>query len=154
MAQELEARKRMAKIVMKFGGTSVADLDRIRHVADLVAGEVKAGNQVAVVVSAMAGTTNRLVGWVKDLDPLYDPTEYDVVVAAGEQVTCGLLAVALRAKGLKARSWLGWQMPLQTSGIHGSARIDGLPPEQLNQSLAAGYVAAIADAPGSYVLTP
>jgi aspartate kinase len=134
----------MAKIVMKFGGTSVADLDRIRHVANLVADEVKAGNQVAVVVSAMAGETNKMVGWVKAIDPLYDPTEYDVVVAAGEQITCGLLAITLKAIGIKARSWLGWQMPLLTSGLHGSARIDDLPPDNLNESLADGYVAAIA----------
>lgn len=146
MAQELQVCKRatMAKIVMKFGGTSVADLDRIRHVANLVAEEVKAGNQVAVVVSAMAGETNKMVGWVKALDPLYDPVEYDTVVAAGEQITCGLLAVALNAIGVKARSWLGWQIPLQTSGLHGSARIDAIPADNLNRSMAEGYVAAIA----------
>ena len=140
----------MAKIVMKFGGTSVADLDRIRHVANLVAEEVKAGNQVAVVVSAMAGETNKMVGWVKALDPLYDPTEYDTVVAAGEQITCGLMAIALQALGLKARSWLGWQMPLLAGGLHGSARIDALPPENLNKSLADGYVAAIAGFQGVF----
>ena len=140
----------MAKIVMKFGGTSVADLDRIRHVASLVAEEVKAGNQVAVVVSAMAGETNKLVGWVKALDPLYDPVEYDTVVAAGEQITAGLMAIALRKIGIKARSFLGWQMPLQTSGLHGSARIDGIPPEKLNACLESGTVAAVAGFQGVF----
>ena len=101
----------MAKIVMKFGGTSVADLDRIRHVAALVKREVDRGNQVAVVVSAMAGETNKLVGWVRELSPLHDAREYDVVVAAGEQITAGLTAVALSAIGVSARSWLGWQIP-------------------------------------------
>jgi aspartate kinase len=134
----------MAKIVMKFGGTSVADLDRIRHVAALVAEEAKAGNQVAVVVSAMAGETNKMVGWVKALDPLYDASEYDTVVAAGEQITCGLMAIALKSLGIKARSWLGWQIPLQTSGIHGSARIDAIPADSLAASMADGTVAAIA----------
>jgi aspartate kinase len=140
----------MAKIVMKFGGTSVADLDRIRHVASLVAEEVKAGNQVAVVVSAMAGETNKLVGWVKALDPLYDPVEYDTVVAAGEQITSGLMAIALRKIGLKARSFLGWQMPLLTSGLHGSARIGDIPPENLNKCLESGTVAAIAGFQGVF----
>lgn len=140
----------MAKIVMKFGGTSVADLDRIRHVAGLVAEEVKAGNQVAVVVSAMAGETNKMVGWVKALDPLYDPVEYDTVVAAGEQITCGLLAIALTAIGIKARSWLGWQIPIETSGLHGSARIDGIAADNLNASMADGYVAAIAGFQGVF----
>ena len=140
----------MAKIVMKFGGTSVADLGRIRHVASLVAEEVKAGNQVAVVVSAMAGETNKLVGWVKALDPLYDPVEYDTVVAAGEQITSGLMAIALRKIGLKARSFLGWQMPLLTSGLHGSARIDDIPPENLNKCLESGTVAAVAGFQGVF----
>src|ERR1700748_861425 len=114
----------MAKIVMKFGGTSVADLDRIRHVATLVKKEVERGNQVAVTVSAMAGETNKLVGWVRDLSPMYDAREYDVVVAAGEQVTAGLMAVALQNIGINARSWLGWQIPVRTSSMHASARIE------------------------------
>ncbi len=101
------------KIVMKFGGTSVADLERIRHVAAIVKREVDRGNQVAVVVSAMAGETNKLVGWVRELSPMHDAREYDVVVAAGEQVTVGLLAVALASIGVQARSWLGWQIPIQ-----------------------------------------
>jgi aspartate kinase len=137
-------RSGMAKIVMKFGGTSVADLDRIRHVATLVKGEVDKGNQVAVVVSAMAGETNKLVGWVRDLSPLHDAREYDVVVAAGEQVTAGLLAVALGKIGVSARSWMGWQIPLRTSAVHASARIESMDGEIMNASLAQGRVAVVA----------
>jgi aspartate kinase len=134
----------MAKIVMKFGGTSVADLDRIRHVATLVKAEVDRGNQVAVVVSAMAGETNKLVGWVRDLSPLHDAREYDVVVAAGEQVTAGLLAVALGNIGVSARSWMGWQIPLRTSAVHASARIESMDGEAMNASMAQGRVAVVA----------
>jgi aspartate kinase len=108
---------------MKFGGTSVATVERIRNVARHVKREVEAGYDVAVVVSAMAGKTNELVGWVKDASGLYDSKEYDVVVASGEQVTSGLLAIALQEMGLKARSWQGWQIPIMTSEAHGSARI-------------------------------
>jgi aspartate kinase len=108
---------------MKFGGTSVATVERIRNVARHVKREIEAGYDVAVVVSAMAGKTNELVGWVKDASPLYDSKEYDVVVASGEQVTSGLLALALQEMGLKARSWQGWQIPIMTSEAHGSARI-------------------------------
>jgi len=114
----------MAKLTMKFGGTSVADLDRIRHVAELVKREVDAGHQVAVVVSAMAGETNKLVGWTRELSPLHDGAEHDAVVATGEQVTAGLLAIALGHRGVKARSWMGWQIPMRTSGVHTSARIE------------------------------
>jgi aspartate kinase len=134
----------MAKIVMKFGGTSVADLDRIRHVATLVKGEVDKGNQVAVIVSAMAGETNKLVGWVRDLAPLHDAREYDVVVASGEQVTAGLLAVALGKIGVSARSWMGWQIPLRTSPVHASARIESMDGEAMNASLETGQVAVVA----------
>jgi len=134
----------MAKIVMKFGGTSVADIGRIRNVANLVKREVDRGHQVAVVVSAMAGETNKLVAWVKELSPLHDAREYDTVVAAGEQVTAGLLAVALSALGVQARSWLGWQIPIKTSDMHGSARILDIPPERLNERLAQGQVAVVA----------
>ena len=134
----------MAKIVQKFGGTSVADLDRIRHVATIVKREADRGNQVAVVVSAMAGETNKLVAWTRELSPLHDAREYDVVVAAGEQVTAGLLAVALSAIGVSARSWMGWQIPVRTSAMHGSARILGIEPELLNQRLASGQTAVIA----------
>ena len=129
---------------MKFGGTSVADLERIRHVATLVKGEVDAGHEVAVVVSAMAGETNKLVGWTRTLSPLHDAREYDVVVAAGEQITAGLTAVALGAIGVQARSWLGWQIPIETSAMHGSARIERIDPKLLRERLAQGQVAVIA----------
>jgi aspartate kinase len=134
----------MAKIVMKFGGTSVADVGRIRNVARLVKREVDRGNQVAVVVSAMAGETNKLVAWTRELSALHDAREYDTVVAAGEQVTAGLLAVALSAIGVPARSWLGWQVPIRTSAMHGSARILGIEPDHLNERLAQGQVAVVA----------
>ena len=134
----------MKKIVMKFGGTSVGDIPRIRNVAQLVKREVDAGNQVAVVVSAMAGETNKLVGWTKELSPLHDAREYDTVVAAGEQITAGLLAVALSAIGVPARSWLGWQIPIRTSSMHGSARILAIDSELLDERLAQGQVAVVA----------
>src|ERR1700679_1670392 len=134
----------MAKIVMKFGGTSVADLDRIRHVAGLVKREVDRGNQVAVTVSAMAGETNKLVGWARDLSPLHDAREYDVVVASGEQVSSGLLAIALQGIGVNARSWMGWQIPVRTSAIHSSARIESIDGAILNERLARGEVAVVA----------
>jgi aspartate kinase len=113
----------MARLVMKFGGTSVADIERIRNVARHVKREVDAGHQVAVVVSAMAGTTNRLVEWCREAAALHDAREYDTVVATGEQVTSGLLALALEAIGVNARSWQGWQLPILTSDAHSSARI-------------------------------
>ena len=134
----------MAKIVMKFGGTSVGDVNRIRNVARIVKSEVDNGHQVAVVVSAMAGETNKLVGWTKELSPLHDAREYDTIVAAGEQITAGLLAVALSAIGVSARSWLGWQIPIRTSNMHGSARILGVETKLLNERLAQGQVAVIA----------
>src|SRR5207302_330792 len=114
----------MARLVMKFGGTSVADLDRIRAVAQRVKREVDAGHEVAVVVSAMAGATNQLVDWVRGISVLHDAREYDVVVASGEQVTAGLTALALQEVGVPARSWLGWQLPLRTDSVHGKARIE------------------------------
>src|ERR1700731_2224830 len=113
----------MARLVMKFGGTSVADIDRIRNVARHVKREVDAGHEVAVVVSAMAGTTNRLVEWGRDAAVLHDAREYDAVVASGEQVTAGLLAITLQSIGVTARSWQGWQFPFLTSDAHASARI-------------------------------
>jgi aspartate kinase len=119
----------MARLVMKFGGTSVADIDRIRNVARHVAREVKAGHEVAVVVSAMAGKTNELVGWCRQAAPLHDTREYDAVVASGEQVTAGLLAMVLEDMGIGARSWQGWQLPIWTSDTHGSARILGINGE-------------------------
>jgi aspartate kinase len=113
----------MARLVMKFGGTSVADIDRIRNVARHVKREVDAGHEVAVVVSAMAGATNKLVDWCRDIAVLHDAREYDAVVASGEQVTSGLLAIALQTMGVTARSWQGWQLPIYTSDAHASARI-------------------------------
>jgi aspartate kinase len=113
----------MARLVMKFGGTSVADIDHIRNVAHHVKREVDAGHEVAVVVSAMAGTTNTLVEWCREASALHDTREYDAVVASGEQVTAGLLAIALEGIGVNARSWQGWQIPILTSNVHGSARI-------------------------------
>jgi aspartate kinase len=113
----------MSRLVMKFGGTSVADIDRIHNVARHVKRETDAGHEVAVVVSAMAGTTNRLVEWCREAAALHDAREYDVVVASGEQVTSGLLAIALQGMGVSARSWQGWQLPILTSDVHGSARI-------------------------------
>ncbi len=113
----------MPRLVMKFGGTSVATIERLRNVARHVAREIRAGYDVAVVVSAMAGKTNELVGWVKEANSLHDPREYDAVVASGEQVTSGLLAIVLQERGFPARSWQGWQVPIRTSDQHGSARI-------------------------------
>jgi aspartate kinase len=133
----------MARIVMKFGGTSMAGIERIRSVAARVKREVQAGNQVAVVVSAMAGETDRLVGFCREASALYDPHEYDVVVSAGEQVTSGLLAIALQAIGVPARSWLGWQLPIRTSDGHASARIGEIDTTALNESLVSGEVAVI-----------
>jgi aspartate kinase len=134
---------------MKFGGTSVADLERIRRVGRLVAAEVAAGHRVCVVVSAMAGKTNELVAWTdgagaaaEGLIPSDD--EYDAVVASGEQVTAGLLAMTLRNMGLPAKSWLGWQIPIIADDAHGRARIDDIPPEKLSAALDAGEIAVIA----------
>jgi len=133
----------MARIVMKFGGTSMAGIERIRSVAARIKREVEAGNQVAVVVSAMAGETDRLVNFCREASSLYDPREYDVVVSAGEQITSGLLAIALQAAGVKARSWMGWQLPIRTSDGHGSARIADIDTAALEASLNAGEVAVI-----------
>ncbi|SMF33708.1 aspartate kinase [Tistlia consotensis] len=134
----------MARIVMKFGGTSVADLDRIRNVADKVAAEVAAGNEVAVVVSAMAGVTNQLVGYAGQAARLYDLREYDAVVSSGENVTAGLLSIVLQDRGVQARSWQGWQIPILTDGAHGSARIEKIEVEDLLRRMAAGEVAVVA----------
>ena len=121
----------MSRLVMKFGGTSVASLDRIRNVARHVEREVKAGHEVAVVVSAMSGKTNELVGWCREASPLHDAREYDAVVASGEQVTAGLLAIALQDIGIQARSWLGWQLPILTSNAHGAARIESIDGDEI-----------------------
>ena len=113
----------MGRLVMKFGGTSVANIDRIRNVARHVKREVDAGHDVAVVVSAMSGKTNELVEWCREASPMHDAREYDAVVASGEQVTAGLLAIVLQGLGIQARSWQGWQIPIKTSDAHASARI-------------------------------
>ncbi|MDQ0436869.1 aspartate kinase [Kaistia dalseonensis] len=134
----------MARLVMKFGGTSVADIDRIRNVARHVKREVEAGYEVAVVVSAMSGKTNELVGWTRALAPMHDAREYDAVVASGEQVTSGLLAIALQEIGINARSWQGWQIPIKTDGAHGAARIVDIDGSKLVERLAQGQVAVIA----------
>ncbi|MBL8572393.1 MAG: aspartate kinase [Hyphomicrobiaceae bacterium] len=134
----------MARLVLKFGGTSVANVERIRNVARHVKREVDAGHEVAVVVSAMSGVTNQLVAYVKEASELYDPREYDAVVASGEQVTSGLLAIVLQAMGIKARSWQGWQIPLVTNHEHGSARIDSMDGARLIESMSSGEVAVIA----------
>lgn len=134
----------MSRIVMKFGGTSVADLDRIRNVAARVKREVDAGHQVAVVVSAMSGATNQLVKWCQDLSPLHDAREYDTVVATGEQVTIGLTAIALQAIGVEARSWQGWQVPIITDNAHGKARVDRIEGEELIRRMEQGQVPVVA----------
>src|SRR5690348_11247542 len=133
-----------SRIVMKFGGTSVADVARIQKVAERVKREVDAGHEVAVVVSAMSGTTNQLVGWTSAIARLHDAREYDVVVASGEQVTCGLLALALQEIGVNARSWLGWQIPIVTDEVHGKARIQRIETDELGKRMAQGQVAVVA----------
>jgi aspartate kinase len=134
----------MARLVKKFGGTSVADVERIQAVARLIKHSVDEGDQVAVVVSAMAGVTNQLVDYAAKISPLHDPREYDVVVASGEQVTAGLLAMALQELGISARSWLGWQIRFQTDDAHGKARISGIESAELDQRLASREVPVIA----------
>jgi aspartate kinase len=136
--------KTKTRVVMKFGGTSVANIERIRAVAQRVKREVDAGNEVAVVVSAMSGATNQLVAWCGELSPLYDAREYDVVVASGEQVTCGLMAVALQTIGVNARSWLGWQIPIESDDAHGKARIQTIRTEDMISRFKQGQVAVVA----------
>ena len=128
---------------MKFGGTSMAGSERIRRVANIVRRQQASGHEVAVVVSAMAGETDRLVTFCREANPLFDPAEYDVVVASGEQVTAGLLAMTLQALGCPARSWLGWQLPVHTDGAHAKARIEGIDSAALLASMAAGEIAVI-----------
>ena len=140
----------MARIVMKFGGTSMAGTERIRRVAGIVRRQQAAGHEVAVVVSAMAGETDRLVNFCREANALYNPAEYDVVVAAGEQITSGLLALTLQAMGCKARSWLGWQLPIKTDDAHAKARIGTIDSPELLASMAAGEIAVI---PGFQGLT-
>ena len=134
----------MGRLVMKFGGTSVADIERIRNVARHVEREVKAGHEVAVVVSAMAGTTDRLVSWCREAAPVHDAREYDAIVASGEQVTAGLLAIVLQDIGIPARSWQGWQVQMLTDGVHGAARIAEIDAADLRKRMAQGQVAVVA----------
>lgn len=133
----------MALIVAKFGGTSVADIERIERAAGKIAREVEAGNKVVVVVSAMSGVTNRLVQYCSDISPLYDVREYDAVVSSGEQITSGLMAMALQKRGVTARSWLGWQIPIVTDDVHGKARIERIETDELHKRLNAGEVAVV-----------
>ncbi len=134
----------MARIVQKFGGTSVGTIERIQAVAQRVKAEFDAGNEVAVVVSAMSGVTNQLVDYATKISPLHDAREYDVVVASGEQVTSGLVAMALQALGVPARSWLGWQIPFKTDAVHGKARIQGIETEELLRRMGSGEVPVVA----------
>jgi len=136
---------------MKFGGTSMAGSERIRRVANIVRRQQEAGHEVAVVVSAMSGETDRLVGFCREAHALYDPAEYDVVVASGEQVTSGLLAMTLQSMGCKARSWLGWQLPVKTDDAYAKARIEDIESEALIASMQAGEIAVI---PGFQGLSP
>ncbi|MCB1516704.1 MAG: aspartate kinase [Hyphomicrobiaceae bacterium] len=133
----------MARIVMKFGGTSVADIDRIRHAARHVKREVEAGNEVSVVVSAMAGVTNQLVDYCQTAAPLHDAREYDSVVSTGEQVTAGLMAIVLQDMGIPARSFTGWQVPIKTNDVHGSARITDIEASDLIARMQDGQVCVV-----------
>ena len=134
----------MARIVLKFGGTSVGDIDRIKNVARKIEQEVKAGHQVAVVVSAMSGVTNQLVKYCTEIDKLHDAREYDAVVATGEQVTTGLLAIALQSIGIPARSWQGWQLPIRTDDTHAKARIVSIDTTEIEKRMNTGEVAVVA----------
>ena len=133
----------MALLVMKFGGTSVATLDRIRRAAKRVGREVANGHEVIVIVSAMAGVTNELVGYVQETSPLFDAREYDAVVSSGENVTAGLMALTLQEMGIPARSWQGWQVPLQTTAAHAAARIERIPTDTLGAKFAEGMKVAV-----------
>ncbi len=133
----------MSHLVMKFGGTSVADLERISHAAKKVAREVEKGHTVTVIVSAMAGETNKLVGWVREISPLYDAREYDAVVSSGENVTAGLMALTLQQMGVDARSWQGWQVAVRTTSAHGAARISEIDTDKLEAKFADGMNVAV-----------
>ena len=133
----------MPRLVMKFGGTSVADLTRIRAASERVKREVDAGYDVVVIVSAMSGKTNELVGWVRETSPMYDAREYDAVVSSGEQVTSGLMALTLQSMGIEARSWQGWQVPVRTTSAHGTARIEAIETENLDAKFADGVQVAV-----------
>jgi aspartate kinase len=134
----------MARIVAKFGGTSVADTDRIQNAADKIAREVALGHEVAVIVSAMSGVTNQLVGYCNAISNDHDVREYDTVVASGEQVTAGLMAIALQKRGINARSWMGWQVPILSDEVHSKARIQGIKTDAMEESLNTKQVAVLA----------
>ncbi|MCV2874112.1 aspartate kinase [Defluviimonas sp. WL0050] len=133
----------MPLLVMKFGGTSVADLDRIANAAEKVKREVERGYDVIVIVSAMSGKTNELVGWVEETSHLYDAREYDAVVASGENVTAGLMALRLQEMGVPARSWQGWQVPINTTSAHSAARFVSIPRENIDAKFAEGFKVAV-----------
>src|SRR5260370_6335397 len=141
----------MGRIGLKFGGTSVGDTGRIRDAGRKVKAEVDRGNEVAVVTSAMSGATNQLVKWVNEIAPLHDAREYDVVVATGEQVTIGLLAMALQQQGVKARSWMSWQIPIRTDAAHTKARIVDIETADMARAMKAGEVPIV---PGFQGLSP
>jgi aspartate kinase len=141
----------MARLVMKFGGTSVADIDRIKEVARRVKAEADAGNQIAVVVSAMAGTTNQLVQWTGEIATVQDAREYDTVVSTGEQITAGLLSLALQDLGASARSWMGWQLPIQTDSAHASARILKIDADEITKRFGDDQIAVL---PGFQGVSP
>jgi aspartate kinase len=134
----------MGLLVLKFGGTSVATIPAIENVANKVAAEIRLGHKIAVVVSAMSGVTNQLVGYCNAINNIFDPREYDAIVSSGEQVTSGLLALALQKRGVAARSWQGWQIPILTSDAHGKARIRDIQADVLRESMEKGEVAVIA----------
>ena len=134
----------MSRFVLKFGGTSIADIDHIRKIANLIKEEYNKGHELAIVVSAMAGTTNELVSWAAEISNNYDKEEYDVVVSAGEQITAGLLSIAVKNLSIPVRSWLSWQLKINTNDSHGSARINSIDTKELESSLALGNVAIIA----------
>jgi aspartate kinase len=133
----------LARIVVKFGGTSMANIERIRNSARHVKREIEAGNEVAVVVSAMSGKTNELVGWVNEASALHDAREYDAIVASGEQITAGLMAIVLSEMGIQSRSYSGWQVPIYTDDSHGAARITDIDPTELNERMSNGWVPVI-----------
>ncbi|MBN8293170.1 aspartate kinase [Rhodobacter sp. NTK016B] len=133
----------MPILVMKFGGTSVADLDRIANAAEKVKREVERGYDVIVIVSAMSGKTNELVGWVNETSPFYDAREYDAVVSSGENVTAGLMALRLQEMGVSARSWQGWQVPINTTSAHGAARFESIPRDNIDAKFAEGFKVAV-----------
>ena len=133
----------MPVLVMKFGGTSVANLDRIRRAAKRAGVEVAKGYDVIVIVSAMSGKTNEMVGWVNETSPMFDAREYDAVVSSGENVTAGLMALTLQEMDVPARSWQGWQVPLKTTSAHSQARIEEIPPENINAKFAEGMRVAV-----------